>query len=422
MKLDSLEIDSNKTAFWLPSQEHVTTQIKIWLTQPLEDKIFSKAFLLASLLRRGTENYPSQQLMVQALEGLYGAEMATAVSRIGSAQALLLNLQLPDIRYLPGAEENLLEQGLTLLAEMLTKPYLPDGLFDKDSFTQEKNRLLAALENRRNQRARYAQSRLQELVFADSPLAFIFGGSEEELKSLSNQEMVEFYQQTLNKSQIYIGLSGSGIERVEPDTLKDIFYWTGQEEFNPFCQSLEHVEKVNRHQEVLPGEQSQLFLALSSEIDYRHPLSLALTLFNGIYGAFAHSRLFAHVREEKGLAYATGSRFERSTGMVTAYAGLNLDSVEKAEEEMIKQLELLQHGDFSDDELNMTKETIIDQIRALNRDVEGKMDYAFNHLLLETPRAEELIEIIKNISRDQVQEAGSSLRLHTAYLLADRKG
>lgn len=415
------QIGQNKTVFWLPSKEHVTKQVKIWLTQPMTEKIFSKAFLLSSLLRRGTHTYPNQRLMVHALEELFGAEMSTAISQVGSAQALLLTLQLPDERYIPIIQEDLLTKGLNLLSEMLSQPYLPLGLFDEDSFSQEKARLLAALANRRNQRARHAQSRLNELVFAGSPLAYSQGGNEEELKELTNTQLVDFYQETLKKSHTFIGLSGHLVENMREETLKEIFPWENQNSFNPFLLPHPHNREVKEYEEYLPGEQSQFFLAFTSQVEYQDPLNLALTLFNGLYGAFAHSRLFNKVREEKGLAYAVGSRFDRSTGVLTAYAGLNLESVPQAQEQMIKEIENLVKGDFSDDELYMTKETIIDQIKSMIQDVEGKMDFSFNRLFLKAPSPEALIQNIQNITRDEIKAAGATLKPHTAYLLADRK-
>ena len=408
--------------FWLPSEQYVTQHARIWLAQPLEMGIFSKASLLASLLRRGTQRYPSQRKIVQALEALWGAEMHTQVSRIGGAQVTALSLQLPDGRYVPQAGSGLLAEGISLLAELISQPYLPEGLFEEASFAQEKNRLQAAIENRKNQRAAFAQQRLNELIYAGSALATPRSGSVEEVLLLSNQDMVDFYHQTRKNSVVIVGLCGNHVEDLNREQAEALVSWNREPKQILPLPAWSHRNEVKQVREVLPGEQSQLLLAFSSEVAYSDSLNLPLSVFNGLFGAFAHSRLFRTVREEEGLAYATGSRLDRSTGVITAYAGLEAEQAELAKEKMMEELQNLQQGDFSEEELDMTRQTLCEQLRGMNQEAEGRLDFRINQFLMKHGDAETLMAQIQAIGKEDVVNAAQRVRLHTTYLLADGEG
>ena len=407
--------------FWLPSDQYVTQHVRIWLAQPIEKGIFSKASLLASLLRRGTKRHPSQRQIVEALESLWGAEMHTQISRVGGSQLTAISLQLPDGRYLPQAGSELLTEGIALLTELITQPHRVNGLFPQGSFDQEKERLQAAIENRKNQRSAFAQQRLQELVYADSALASPRSGRLEEISALQNKDVVDFYDQTLKNSEVIVGLCGNHVEDFTAEKAQELLSWPRQPLVRQPLAAWPHRQEVSETKEVLPGEQSQLLLAFSSEIAYEDPLNLPLSVFNGIYGAFAHSRLFRTVREEHGLAYATGSRLDRATGVITAYAGLEASSAALAKEKMLEELHRLQQGDFSEEELHMTQQTLCEQLRGMNQEAEGRLDFRINQILMKHGDADDMMHQIQAIKREQVVEAAQRVHLHTTYFLADRE-
>ncbi len=309
-----------------------------------------------------------------------------------------------------------------MLAELISQPYLPEGLFEEASFAQEKNRLQAAIENRKNQRAAFAQQRLNELVYAGSALATPRSGSVEEVLLLSNQDMVDFYYQTRKNSVVIVGLCGNHVEDLSMEQAEALVSWNREPKQILPLPAWSHRNEVKQVREVLPGEQSQLLLAFSSEVAYSDSLNLPLSVFNGLFGAFAHSRLFRTVREEEGLAYATGSRLDRSTGVITAYAGLEAEQAELAKEKMMEELQNLQQGDFSEEELDMTRQTLCEQLRGMNQEAEGRLDFRINQFLMKHGDAETLMAQIQAIGKEDVVNAAQRVRLHTTYLLADGEG
>ena len=407
--------------FWLPAQQYVTHHVKVWLVQPVERRIFSSAALLSSLLRRGSRRYPDQRRLVAALEELWGADLHTQVNRVGSFHLTSFYLNLADGRFLPAAGADLLTDGLQLLQEMITSPYLIDGLFPAEVFDQEQQRLQTILASSRNNRSSLAAQRMQALVYGDTAYGVPRYGTEADLLALSNQKLMDAYHQLLQNSRLIVGLCGDGVEQVTTVQIEQMFNWQRQPLAAKAALVLPHRASVEKVTEVIPGEQSQLLMAFSSQVGYEQPASLALFLVNGLYGGFAHSRLFRFVREEAGLAYATGSSLDRSTGVLTAYAGLEAEAAVQAAALMSEQMQRLQAGDFSEAELEMTRQTVAGQLRMSNQEAEGRLDYQFSRFLKGHGDVEQMIEQMQNINRQEIIAAAQTLKPHTVYLLADRE-
>ncbi|HZW49408.1 MAG TPA: hypothetical protein VFF80_04660, partial [Bacillota bacterium] len=222
-KIDQLSGEGQ--IFWLPAKQYVTHHVKVWLVQPVERQIFSKAALLSSILRRGTCRYPNQRRLVAALEELWGADLHTQVNRVGSYHLTSFYLNLADGRFLPAAGETLLTDGLQLLQELITAPYLLDDRFPAEVFHQEKQRLLAILESSRNNRSSLAAQQMKALVYGDTAYGVPRYGTKEDLQAVTNEELCDYYHQLLQNSRLIVGLCGDGVEHVTTEQAEKMFSW-----------------------------------------------------------------------------------------------------------------------------------------------------------------------------------------------------
>jgi predicted Zn-dependent peptidase len=86
----------------------------------------------------------------------------------------------------------------------------------------------------------------------------------------------------------------------------------------------------------------------------------ALAVLDAIFGGSTSSRLFAEVREKRGLAYAVGSYTEQYTecGMVAMYVGTREDNVQEACEIIGQELVRLRSDGVTDEELARAKEHV----------------------------------------------------------------
>ena len=63
------------------------------------------------------------------------------------------------------------------------------------------------------------------------------------------------------------------------------------------------------------------------------------------------SRLFKNVREKLSLCYYCAARYDKACGMMMVDSGVETGNEEKAQQEILRQLDLVRQGDFDEEEL-----------------------------------------------------------------------
>ena len=90
---------------------------------PIERESVYKTTLLLSVLRRGTEKYPTLAKLNQRLDYLFGTELSIRNLYRGDVQIIGFSAELLDAAYLPFGEDTLGEV-LDVMAEILFHPKL----------------------------------------------------------------------------------------------------------------------------------------------------------------------------------------------------------------------------------------------------------------------------------------------------------
>lgn len=90
-------------------------------------------------------------------------------------------------------------------------------------------------------------------------------------------------------------------------------------------------------------------------------------LMNTLLGGCASSMLFKHVREEQSLCYYCASTYDRLQGIMLIDSGVEAANAERTREEILRQLEALRQGQFSDDELEAARRSLIQGFTAMRR-------------------------------------------------------
>ena len=144
---------------------------------------------------------------------------------------------------------------------------------------------------------------------------------------------------------------------------------------------------------------------------------------NAIFGGTATSKLFLHVREELSLCYYVNSSLDKWKGLMIVQAGAEFDQLERVKTEVLHQLELVQAGAFTQEELEAAKRSFIATYCSI-LDVPNQLeDFQFGQNLAGlTFGPDELAEIIRVIDAQQVVEAAQRIQLDTSYFLMGPEG
>ena len=162
--------------------------------------------------------------------------------------------------------------------------------------------------------------------------------------------------------------------------------------------------------------QGKLVLGFSSEL--YGVGAYALNVATDIFGGGPYSALFENVREKMSLCYYCSAGPNKLKGYVMVDSGVESQNADKAEKEILNQLENIKKGDFTDfafeasiKNLTSSLDSYYDSLFALDS------WYSTNVFSdkLETP--ESVKEKIKAITKQDVISAINGVKLHTVYRL-----
>ena len=148
----------------------------------------------------------------------------------------------------------------------------------------------------------------------------------------------------------------------------------------------------------------------------------ALLLGNTLFGGSSNSKLFLNVREKLSLCYYASSTYVRSKGILTVSSGIETADYDRAEAEILRQLDEIRQGLWEDWELTAARESLLSALQALG-DSQGALE---NYYLgqsatgrRETP--EEMAALLRQVTPERIRAAAQSVQLDTIYFLKGKE-
>lgn len=179
-------------------------------------------------------------------------------------------------------------------------------------------------------------------------------------------------------------------------------------------------QEIVEQQEI---QQAKLHLGYRTNTTYQDETYAALQVFNGLFGGFPNSKLFINVREKNSLAYYAASRIESHKGLLFVFSGIAPENYEKARDIIRLQMQSMKNGEFTDVNLNETKELIVNQLLETMDASRGMVELSYQQVIggKQTP-PEKLIEQIRNVTKEDVIQVARRMEEDTVYLLTSKGG
>ncbi len=379
--------------------------------------------LTPMVLRRGTAKHPDLESLSAALDELYGGSLEPMVRKKGETQCVGFVGSFLDDAYTLNKEQ-VLEPAAALLSELIGAPYTRDGAFCPDYTRQEKANLIDRIKAQVNDKRQYAQIRVVAEMCAGEPFGVDKLGSMEAVEAITPQTLWEGYQTLLNQARVELYYCGSA----DPERV--------QAAFHPLLTVLPEGKRAGlvrpakkkapktprRVEEALDVTQGKLAMGFRTNCDAWDEHYPALMLVNAIYGGTTTSKLFMNVREKLSLCYYASSGLMNDKDVMLVSSGVEFDKVGQAEGEILSQLYKCQAGDFSDDELEWARRSVVSTLRT-TLDTQSRMeDYWLSQSaagLTEGP--DDMATRVEAVTRAQVVEAAQDLTLDTVYFLKGRE-
>ena len=400
MKVTRIELQPGVWLTAVQTKKFKSSVLGAQFLTPLTAEDASRNALVPMVLRRGTAKHPDMESLSAALDELYGGSLEPMVRKKGETQCVGFVGSFLDDAYTLNAEQ-VLEPAAALLAELIGAPYTVDGAFCPDYTRQEKANLIDRIKAQVNDKRPYAQIRVVAEMCAGEPFGVDKLGSEAAVEAIDPKTLWEGYQALLKGARVELYYCGSAeAERVQKafQPLVDLLP-EGKRAALARPAKQKAPKKPNRVEEALDVTQGKLAMGLRTNCDAWDEQYPALMLVNAIYGGTTTSKLFMNVR-----------------------SGVEFDKVGQAEAEILSQLYKCQTGDFSDDELEWARRSVVSTLRT-TLDTQARLeDYWLGHSaagLTEDP--DQVARKVEAVTRAQVVEAAQDLTLDTVYFLKGRE-
>ena len=421
MKYNQKEIKKGIKLHEIQTEKFKTNLIAIFLSMPITKENVTKNSLLSAVVRRGSQNMPTQEQISQELEEMYGASFDCGLDKTGDNHILKFYLESVNDKFLPQTDENMLKTSIEKLLEIVFNPLVEKGAFKEEYVKQEKENVKRIIEGKPDNKARYAFDRCIEEMYKDEPYGLYKYGYIEDLEQITVQDLYNYYQTMIAECKIDIFVSGNISEVQEIVNQNENIQKLQQREPNYKENNVETKEDVEEKEviEEMEVTQGKLTIGLDLHLENEEQKYDAM-LYNAILGGTANSKMFQEVREKARLAYTAGSSYVRYKSNIFIKCGIEIKNYEKTMEIIRKQLEDMKNGVFTDDDIENAKKGIISGIKAIDDEQDTEITYFFGQELTGSKTSlEEYIEKIEKVSKDDIIKVANSININTIYFLKD---
>lgn len=412
-----MELVPGISAHFVQSKKFKTNKITIRFTAPLSLETIAGRMLSASMLETANQAYPTSQAFRRYLASLYGTDISTSAYRRG--QAHILDLTFTYVRDEFLSKKNVLTSRiLELVKQTLFSPLVQDGAFEPALFEIERKQLLASLATDMDDSFYFAHKELDSLFFHDERLQLRYSDLRNSISNESPESSYTCFQNALKNDRIDFFFLGDFNEVEITESLKSLSL-TARENCVPiqYYQSYSNVLREGMIQRNVG--QSILELGYHSPIKYGDDEHLPMLVMNGLLGEFAHSKLFTNVRENAGIAYTVSSQLDLFSGLLRMYAGIDRENRNQARKMMNHQLLDLKKGNFTDFELEQTKEMIRRSLLMAQDNQQTLVERVYLNVLLGKSSfdMDRLVAKLENVEKEAVCKTANSLKLQAIYFM-----
>jgi predicted Zn-dependent peptidase len=400
-----------------PTTKFKTITLSLYVHQPLGAEA-TKIALLPQVLRRGCKGFPDMRTIVMYLEDLFGASMGADIAKIGERQMMVFRFEVVNDRFAP-KKINALEKSIQFLWKILSQPVTAKGGLHPDYVDQEKENLKRLIEGMINERMSYAYERCIQEMCKDEAYARYEYGKLDEIDPITPKDLLKLHDRLLVESPVDLFVSGDvDPKKVAAIARKTFKFRRRKVRTIPPTEVRQGDGKIQEHVERLDVEQGKMVLGCRTGVIWGTPETFPLVMYNGLLGAFPHSKLFANVREKEGLAYAVHSSLDHTKGLLFITAGIDPAKYEKCIEVIKLQMADLASGKISDDEWEKTRLTITDRVRSREDNPSAKIGSFLEMSLNGKPMtAAQVIDGVTRVSRGDVVRAAGRVKPDTIFYL-----
>lgn len=410
---------------FIKTDKFKTNLLSIYFNIPYSRETATMAALLPMILRRGTQKYPSISAAAKRCEELYGASLYSGLRKKGDNAFIYFSLEFVSDRYIT---ESIQKDAAEFLKEIVFFPKTENEVFDKSFVDSEKVNLKDEIKGLINEKKEYADQKIREISFPDSPFGIPHFGYEEDVDGITEKSLYNFYKKILAECKTDIFFSGTFDEEAAVKMITDEFIpflpsrtVTAKKTVTALAESIGEVKKVTEKMDIVQSKLCMMFYTSTAPYSKDY---YSMAVFNCIFGGSPFSKLFNNVREKLSLAYYVSSRLDRQKGAILISSGIEGDKFSAAYDEIMLWLDKMQKGDFTEEEILSAKKYLETNLNSAKDSLRVTEDYLLS-AISEGATPEDIdtfTEKIKAVTKNEIVTAANKIKLCAVYLLTNLKG
>jgi zinc protease len=358
--------------------------------------------LLAHLLTRGTQEMSAAEMalaldsMSASLGGFSGRNSFGVVGKFLSRD---------------------IDEGFSLMRQVLTDAVLPANELDL-----YKERIISAIKARKDDMTTFALETFRATLFQEHPYRLSTLGTEESVRSMTRDELLEIYRNVVRPEGIVISVAGdvqiADIYRLVEKNFGDL----SGSRYDPGPLPIEMSRSGVHSQRVVRGDKNQTHVILGYlGPTVNSPDRDSLEVLNAIL-AGQGGRLFTELRDRRSLAYSVFSFVAPGVdpGYVAFGIGVSPEREKEAVEGFLEQIRLIRDEPVSVEELERAKRYLIGSHMIGLQDLSSRGDEVFFPVLYgqDLESALRFARRIQSVTAHQIQEAARNYLDPENYTLA----
>ncbi|MCQ4921743.1 insulinase family protein [Tissierella carlieri] len=249
---------------------------------------------------------------------------------------------------------NHIDIAIDVLGDMLT-----NSIFSESDIEKEKAVIIEEINMYLDSPEDMVNDLLNEIMFENTSLGRPILGTEETIKNLSREKIIDYFINNYRPENIVISLAGNINTK---EVFKMLNYHFGN--FNNSNKKTYEINSIYNFTNKIKGinkNTEQLNFCIGMEgVPVTSEYVEGLLVLNNIFGGSMSSRLFQKIREDLGLAYAVESypSSYKDIGILTIYAGLHPSQLLKTVKHIENEMNDIRNNIISKDELDKSKEQL----------------------------------------------------------------
>ncbi|WP_290459639.1 M16 family metallopeptidase [Romboutsia ilealis] len=303
-----------------------------------DEKISGISHFIEHMLFKGTKNRTSKQIASE-IDNLGGQ-----INAFTSKECTCYYVKLLDSH---------IDIGIDILSDMIL-----NSKFNEDDLNKERSVIIEELKMYEDSPEDLAYDLLTENIYKNDPLGMNIIGTEESLKRLNREKLLDYFNKYYVPNNSVIAISGN---------------FNFDEIINKIEEKFKGWKKRFVNIDIKKAEFKSCFLTKNKDIEQVNlamsleavPLEndeevYALAVINTVFGGSISSRLFQKIREEKGLVYSiySSQSLYRKCGELGIFASMSNDHLEEVYESIIEEIKIMKKDYLTEQEIKESKEQL----------------------------------------------------------------